>query len=112
MEKNQAYIFLMIALAMDALSWFLPPIKPKCFALPIFFRFCIVYFYKKTDACMQTDFTNALMQDEVSDFLPLEGTDYVEFYVAMPNKRHTITNRPLVFRHLPMPVPKQASEIK
>jgi len=27
------------------------------------------------------------------DFLPLEGTDYVEFYVATPNKQPTSTKR-------------------
>ena len=36
------------------------------------------------------------------DFLPLLGTDYVEFYVVMQSNLHISTRQPLGFNLMPM----------
>ena len=43
----------------------------------------------------------------VTDFLPLQGTDYVEFYVGNANRQHIITRRLLAFNLLLMQVLKR-----
>jgi len=40
------------------------------------------------------------------DFLPINGTDYIEFYVATLNKRLTTTKRHLGFKAWLMPARK------
>jgi hypothetical protein len=49
---------------------------------------------------MITDNTSLKLEKEnleAEDFLPLLGTDYVEFYVAMPSKQLIIIKQHLAF---------------